>query len=94
MYTRLRRWWAAGSLLWQQLVVCGTLTVIAYGAGQAVTFLGGSVWLSLSLAAVAMVALSVGAYRLTAARARGERVYSPDWYRKFQRDARASRAGG
>ncbi|WP_223206515.1 hypothetical protein [Streptomyces xanthii] len=93
MYARLRRWWATGSPLWQRLVVCGTLTIGAFVAGQTVAILGGRAWLSLGLAAVAAAALCVGAFLLMMARARGEHVYSPRWYRKFQQDARARAAG-
>jgi hypothetical protein len=94
MYTRLRYWWASGSPLWQRMVVCGAVTVGAYAAGQTVTILRGSVWLSLGLAAVAAAALAVGTFLLVMARARGEHIRSPRWYRKFQQAARARAAGG
>ena len=93
MYTRLRRWWATGSPLWQRLVVCGTLTVTAYGAGQAVVINNGSVLLAFALIVVALVAMGVGTFLLTVARVRGEHVYSPRWYRKFQQEARARAEG-
>lgn len=93
MFTRLRRWWATGSPLWQRLMAYGTLAVVAFAAGQTVAILGGSMWLSLGLATVAAVVLCVNFFLLTVARARGERVYSPGWYRKFQRAARARAAG-
>ncbi|MGW9436768.1 hypothetical protein [Streptomyces sp. NPDC055607] len=94
MYTRLRYWWASGSPLWQQMAVCGAVTVGAYAAAQIMTILHGSVWLSLGLAAVAAAALAVGTFLLVMARARGEHIRSPRWYRRFQQAARARAAGG
>ncbi|MFE9406850.1 hypothetical protein ACFYNY_34645 [Streptomyces sp. NPDC006530] len=93
MYVRLRRWWASGSPLWQRLVVCGTVTVTAYGAAQVATILNGHELLTFGLIAVAFVALSVGAFSLGMARARGEHIYSPRWYRKFQQEAHARAEG-
>ncbi|RPK32461.1 hypothetical protein EES39_38905 [Streptomyces sp. ADI92-24] len=93
MYVRLRRWWASGSPLWQRLVVCGTVTVTAYGAGLVAKLLNGHVLLVFGFIVVALAALSVGAVSLGMAWAGGEHVYSPRWYRKFQREARARAAG-
>lgn len=93
MYVRLRRWWASGSPLWQRLVVCGALTVTAYGAAQVATILNGHVLLVFGLIVVALAALSVGAFSLMLARARGEHIYSPRWYRQFQQEARARAEG-
>ncbi|GHH54651.1 hypothetical protein [Streptomyces candidus] len=93
MYAQLRRWWASGSPLWQRLVVCGVLTVTAYGAAQVATILKGHVLLVFGLIVVALVALSVGTFLLVMARARGEGIYSPRWYRKFQQEAWAHSEG-
>ncbi|MGW9440665.1 hypothetical protein [Streptomyces sp. NPDC055607] len=92
MYTRARYWWASGSTPWQRLAVCGTLAVGGFVSGLAVDLLGGGTALAFGLALVAAAALGAGGFILMMARAGGEGVHSPGWYRRFQQDVHARAA--